>query len=77
MSYASKFCAISTNGVIDVHATDVTGNYATLCGLDGDDSHPDVQQKKVPMPRGGMISCPQCEAVIEHCRRYRVTWRKP
>ena len=67
------YAAIEFEGVVEIHATDVTGNYATLCGLDGDDLV--TGQKTVPLPplsRKPKINCKTCLAIIRHAKRYTV-----
>jgi len=64
------FAAIEVEGVVDIHATDVTGVYATLCGLDGDD--PTAGQKTVKLPKNPRITCETCLAIIRHAKEYKV-----
>lgn len=67
----SRFIAISIDGVVSVHAVGVAhGNYATLCGLDGDDRHPFVQQRPAALPKRAKIDCPACQEVILAARNY-------
>lgn len=55
-----------------VHAgpADTGGDYATLCGLDGDD--PGADQRTVPVPRGGRarIDCDHCCGIIKKAWTY-------
>lgn len=60
--------AISFEGVIDVHAAPSHGAYATLCGLDGNDS--DVQQSPAELPQDARIACTDCWKVVAHSRLY-------
>jgi len=64
------YAAIEFEGVVEIHATDVTGNYATLCGLDGDDLT--IGQKTVELPKNPRITCKTCLAIIRHAKRYKV-----
>jgi hypothetical protein len=70
MSESSKV-AIVCEGKRQVHAIDITGNHATLCGLDGDDPHIAVQQSSGgPVERREKINCPICRAVFAQAGRY-------
>ena len=64
----SKYVAIECDGKIEVHAAPVHDNYATLCGLDGDDSA--VGQRPAPLQIGARIDCPTCKAIIRHAKLY-------
>ncbi len=39
-----QLVAIKANGRVEVHLPCHNGNYATLCGMDGDDDHYTVDQ---------------------------------
>ena len=64
------YAAIEVEGEVNVHAIDVTGTYATLCGLDGDDLT--TGQRTVPLPKKPKIDCKTCIAIIRHAKGYRV-----
>ena len=64
------YAAIEFDGVVEIHATDVTGVYATLCGLDGDDLV--TGQKTVPLPKKPKINCKTCIAIIRHAKGYKL-----
>ena len=66
-----RFVAISSDGVIEVHAGDDTGNYATLCGVDGDDPHPDVMQFAADLPKKPKITCEACWRLFRECQNYK------
>lgn len=66
----AMYSAIETDGVVEIHATDVTGNYASLCGLDGND--PAVGQMVVVLPNKPVITCKSCLAIIKHAKGYRI-----
>ena len=51
----SKYVAILAGGRIGIHAHSSNGNTATLCGMDGDDPHPAVDQKIVSVPANAMF----------------------
>ena len=67
----SKYVAIEIDGELTIHAHDTTGNYATLCGVDGDDDHCAVGQKTVSLPRGRKINCKQCKGLFDAVKKYR------
>ena len=69
----SKYIAVEIDDQITVHAHDATGNYTTLCGLDGDDTHPDSSQSPVAVPRGAKINCRHCKAIWDRCKEYRAS----
>ncbi|MFH1633754.1 MAG: hypothetical protein ABIG63_07040 [Chloroflexota bacterium] len=64
------YVAISSNGPVGIHFLDTTGCYATLCAMDGDDPDPSVNQKIVPVPRGGRVDCRQCIAIYDAVQGY-------
>lgn len=66
---AEKFVAVRSDGVVAVHAADCAGNYATLCGMDGDDSGAD--QEPAELPKRPKVNCATCIQIIEHARSYR------
>jgi hypothetical protein len=63
------YVAIQQDGKTEVHAKNVNENYATLCGMDGNDSK--VGQRTVPLDIGARIDCPHCIAIIRHAKGYR------
>jgi hypothetical protein len=63
-----KKVAIRSEGRVEVHAEGI-GNYATLCGLDGDDSA--VGQEPAEVPPGARIDCATCRQVWDLCRGFR------
>lgn len=66
----SRFVAIECDGKVEVHAGPPDGSpYATLCGLDGDDSV--AGQKPAALQIGARINCPQCRGVIYHSKTFR------
>jgi len=69
----SKFIAVIVEGTLSIHARDTTGNYATLCGLDGDDPHPGAQQSMAKVPRGRKIDCTACRNIWQVAKQYRAT----
>jgi len=63
--------AIETEEGVRVHCTSDGGNYATLCGMDGDDS--EVGQRPANLPRSHKITCDQCFAIFMKARKYRLS----
>lgn len=61
--------ALIVEGVRQVHAVGLDGNYATFCGLGDEDSSDDVVNSSVAV--GEKISCPQCRAMYDHARLFR------
>jgi hypothetical protein len=45
---------------VQIHFRDRTGNYATLCGLDGDDDDCTVDQETLELSKGAKVNCPEC-----------------
>lgn len=66
----SKYVAILAGGRIGIHAHSSNGNTATLCGMDGDDPHPAVDQKIVSVPANAKIDCEQCQSIILQSLKY-------
>lgn len=67
MRACGKYVAIESDGVVEVHA-EGDANYATLCGLDGDD--PVVGQRGAPLDIGARINCPHCIGAIRYARQF-------
>ena len=63
-----KFVAISQDGIVQVQGVPESGNYATLCGMDGDDSV--VGQSAAVLPPKPRIDCPQCFGVWSDAKRF-------
>lgn len=61
---------ITCEGVPQTHLPHPSGNYASLCGLDGHDSHIDVQQSSEPTT-STHLDCPDCIRIWEFCRAVR------
>jgi len=56
----NSIVAVEASGKIEVHISAVTGNYYTLCGMDGDDPSLGVEQKVVIVLPGERITCRHC-----------------
>ncbi len=57
---------LTGSGEREIHAADTTGNYATLCGLDGEENETGTLRK------GERINCHQCIAIWLECKLYYV-----
>ena len=69
---SSQYVAISICGEIEIHAPAGAGaDYATLCGLDGDD--PILEHVTVKIPHGAKIDCKDCWAIFEAAKELRKT----
>jgi len=62
MTDYNALISIKCAGTIKTHIIDSTDNYATLCGMDGDDPHPGVDQRIMPAT-GVQVDCPQCVGI--------------
>jgi len=67
-----KYVAVEIKGVISIHMPHDSGNYATLCGLDGDDPYPEVDQKVVPLPEDAKIDCLECFQLWNVSRKFGI-----
>ena len=63
--------AVDVDGVVDTHIKHFSGEYATLCGLDGDDTHKSVNQR--PAMAGDKVTCYTCHAIYQQCTRFRAS----
>ena len=66
----SKYVAILHDGEIKIHLPHTNGNYATLCGEDGDDPNPHVDSKEINVPKGAKVDCAECLHIWQVCRRF-------
>lgn len=70
----NRFVAIATTEgritAITIHLPDTTGNHATLCGMDGNDPHPSVNQSSATAPARAKVNCPQCYALWKVAQQY-------
>lgn len=70
----SKAIGVITDQGVEWHARGSVQDYATLCGMDGDD--PTVDQfGTVDAPRSQKITCAQCLAIFRAMRDLRLTER--
>lgn len=69
VSIVSIFVAIKLDGKVEIHLPHWSGNYATACGLDGDD--PDENQYPVVVPQGAKVNCKDCATIWSVMHRFR------
>ncbi len=62
---------VDNNGEVFTHFPDLTGNYATLCQLDGADENPGVNQVELDVV--GKVDCRDCIALFYFVRLLRVS----
>lgn len=62
----SEKVILTGSGEREIHVSDTTGNYATLCGLDGEENEIGILRK------GEKINCHQCIAIWFKCKEYHV-----
>ena len=60
-----KIVAVLSQGEVGVHFPHFNGNSYTLCGLDGDDPNPLVDQIIVDVPVGAKVDCQTCIQIFE------------
>lgn len=72
MARHACFIAVSVDGVVGFHIVG-DGNYATLCGLDGDDPSPAVQQRIAELPNVPRIDCVNCWRAFVACQQLRLS----
>ena len=66
----NRFVAVLIDGELTIHLPDVSGNYATLCGIDGDDPDYTVNQIPACVPRGAKVNCRFCGKIFELAKLY-------
>lgn len=70
----SKAVGIQTSEGVEWHAPGVVHDYATLCGMDGNDHI--VDQLGVVQPaRGQKITCSTCAAIFRELKGLKLTER--
>jgi hypothetical protein len=55
---------------ITVHLPHPTGIYLTLCGLDGDDPSPSVDQRSTNTVKGSKVNSSDCRAIFDVAHQY-------
>jgi hypothetical protein len=66
-----SFVGIVVNGVLETHLPPASQNYATLCGMDGDDNDPGVDQHHAEP--GAKVDCIHCRAIFDRCSQFRTS----
>lgn len=66
-----RFVQVESDGAIETHANTALGEYATLCGLDGDDEA--AGQRLIGDGPKGKINCRDCIAIIRAAKEYHLT----
>ena len=72
MTDKNRFVGVKVDGVRQTHLPHPTENYATLCGLDGDDpsTYMDRTVDQRPVKPGRVVDCNQCRMIFELCQEY-------
>lgn len=52
------------------HFVHPNGEYATICGMDGDDDNEAVMQETIDTPKGAKVDCEHCIAIFDQCKKY-------
>lgn len=68
-----KYVAIVQQGELNIHMAHQNQNYATLCGMDGDDPDGAVDQRIVSISAGARIDCDDCRKIWEVAQRYKAS----
>lgn len=66
----SKYVAVKIDDEIQIHLPHTTGNYYTLCGLDGADEDSHVNQSAVDVPEGAKVTCLECFHIWKICKTF-------
>lgn len=61
--------SVQDGSEVFTHMPDSSGRYATLCGMDGDDPDPSVQQLVIPSTRR-KITCVACYSLWREAQLY-------
>lgn len=64
----SRLVTIDCDGEIEVHLPPAMGDYATLCGMDGDDPAIGLLTKETPS--GSKVGCDTCKAIWKLARSF-------
>lgn len=65
-----ELVAVKVVDSVEVHFPDSSGNYATVCGLDGADDNFAVEQSLVELPKNAKVNCSACINIFDLCREY-------
>ena len=64
----AKYVAVLLDGKLTIHLPHTSGNYYTLCGLDGMDSL--VGQEITDVPKGSKVDCIECRSIWNVCKTF-------
>lgn len=70
MGKTGKYVTVIAERVVNTHFPDVSGNYATLCGMDGNDPDPTTDQITIETPRGAKVDCDRCISIFDLIHEY-------
>lgn len=65
-----KLITIKSLEITIVHLPHYNQTYATLCGLDGDDPDPSVDQTMVDTSPAAKVNCYTCIDMYDICRQF-------
>lgn len=66
---SQKIVCVEIDGILTTHMDSADGDYATMCGCDGDDIG--IGQIPVETPFGAKINCVQCWGIFLGIRKYK------
>jgi len=67
----TQYVAVYLDGELTIHLPDTSGNYYTLCGLDGTDSL--VGQAIGDVPKGAKVDCKSCFNIWKISKMFRLS----
>lgn len=62
---------VECDGETLVHLPGVMSDYATMCGLDGDDPTENMYTRNTK--RGAKVTCEQCKQIWLKCKEFRAS----
>lgn len=71
MNTTQRTIVISADGEIRTHIAESPVDYATLCGMDGNDQTSAVDQRTLPDAPRAKIDCEHCRRIWEIAKNYR------
>lgn len=72
-NYRDRLVTVVMDGEMLTHLPGAIFDYATLCGMDGNDDARDVNQSTIPTPLGARVNCDHCRLIWEECRNWRTS----
>lgn len=70
MMVKPKLVAVREYGVTQIHFPHQNGNHYTLCGMDGADEYPLVDQSIVDVPRNARVNCRACISMFDVLKHF-------